>query len=97
VGEDAEAATTAKSTRDVLLFLHNAGRVGVEVDRVSGAALPKHGRASAVHLRPTSTRAFTLALRGNGCGPFDVRVRYRILGLTLSEPLRVAPFGLAGC
>jgi hypothetical protein len=40
---------------------------------------------------------FTLALGGSGCGPFDVRVRYRILGLTLSEPLRVAPFGLAGC
>ena len=54
-------------------------------------------RASAVHIPPSSTRAFTLAMRGSGCGRFDARVRFRVLGLTLSEPLRVAPFGLADC
>ncbi|HSB37731.1 MAG TPA: hypothetical protein VLD13_01485 [Gaiellaceae bacterium] len=102
---DAQLTTAPKSTRNVLLLLHNAGRVGVEVDHVSGAPFPsvrpgfpwKPERAAAVRFPPSSTRAFTLTMRGSGCGPFDVRVRYRILGITLSEPLRVAPFGLAGC
>ncbi len=104
---DAEAWTSSKSTPSILLLVHNGGRVAVEVDRVSGEPLAsvrtgfpgREGRGSAAYLPSGSTRAFVLRMRGGGCGlgQFHVRVRYRVFGLTLSEPLGVAPFGVTGC
>ena len=105
VVENADVAATLPSSRTILFFLNNTSRVGVEVDSVSGAPLAKvragfpwtGDRGSTTRNPPSSPRAYNLTTSTGAGAPVDVRVRYRVLGLRLSERLRVAPVGLARC
>lgn len=90
----------------VLLMLHNASRTTLDIDgfAAGGYTLTGHGWPSERRTQPPfrvgagRTETLTLTRNVGTCGNgLIATLRYRELGLTLHQPVRLAVPGLAGC
>ena len=107
--ESASAITSSPPSKRpvVMLVLHNASRRTIEIERVTGGFVFSDGRAGLPWERGSGapfripaghSGTFALKMRADACGSaLFGTVRYRVFGLTLHEPLRVAPSGLPNC
>lgn len=106
--ESASASSSMpKSKRPtVLLRLHNASRASLELQRVSAGGFTdaragwpwEVGTRMPVRISGGHTGTFTLRMRPGTCGNgLIANVRYRVLGRTLREPLRLTVSGLSTC
>jgi hypothetical protein len=81
----------------VLLMLHNASRATVELERVSAGGFsdarggwPGQSTQLPLRIAGSHSEAFTLKLRPGTCGRgLIAELRYRVLGHTMREPLRL--------
>jgi hypothetical protein len=75
--------------RGVEIYVHNAARVGVTVDRVEAPGFPYSGlRPARLHLAPGADGLMVLSVSsGNGCGTdhLGIRTHYHVFGLALSQ------------
>jgi hypothetical protein len=90
----------------VLLMLHNASRASLVIERLSAGGFTDAragwpGERSApppLRVGAGRTEAFIVKERLGTCGTgFIATVRYRVLGVTLHEPLRLAAPGPTAC
>jgi hypothetical protein len=89
----------------VLLMLHNAGRASLTIERVSTggfsdarAGPPWTSRELPVRIAGGHTEPFTLTLQPGSCGSRLIgAVRYRVLGRTMDEPLRLTAPEVRSC
>jgi hypothetical protein len=99
-----ESIPKSKQTR-VVLMLHNSSRRSVEVEQLSAGGFTdartrpwEPGSRLPVQISGGHTGVFTLRTRPGTCGNgLDGRLRYRVLGRTLVEPLRLTLSGLPAC
>ena len=99
-----ESIPKSKQMR-VMLTLHNSSRGSVEVEQLSAAGFTdgrvgpwEPGSSLPVRISGGHTGAFTLRTTPGTCGGgLDGIVRYRVLGRTLVEPLRLTLAGLPAC
>jgi hypothetical protein len=96
------------SGRVLVVSLHNVSRLPLTIERVSGwplfsdavAGWPWQSRpVEALRVAPRATQTFTLKMPSDGCATIipDAAIRYRVLGLTVHAPLRIAASGLPRC
>jgi hypothetical protein len=73
----------------VQIFVHNAARVGVTVDRIHESLFGAPVRPGRLHLAPGADGTIVLTVPGGGCGTgiFDIHTHYRVFGLALSQTL----------
>ena len=96
---DAFASGTPSRSK-LLIAVHNSARVPVTVERLDGgplfvsAASPRGVRISA-----GADSLFALKWAPHACANVltELRIRYRILGITFSEPLRARPSRVRRC
>jgi hypothetical protein len=84
-----QPTTRGKQTR-VQIFVHNASRAGVSVDRIHES--PPFGapvRPARLHLAPGADGTIVLSVPRGGCGTglFDIHMDYHVFGLALSQTL----------
>jgi hypothetical protein len=82
--------TARGKQRTVQIFVHNASRAGVTVDRIHESA-PFGGpvRPARLRLAPGADGAIVLSVPRGGCGTglFDIHTHYHVFGLALSQTL----------
>jgi len=103
---DASSSMPKSKQPTVLLMLHNTSRASVELERVSAGGFTdaragwpwEPGDPLPVRISGGHTGTFTLRMRPETCGDGLVAdLRYRVLGRTLHEPLRLTVPGLSSC
>lgn len=83
-----QPTTRGKQSR-VQIFVHNAARADVTVDRIHESLFGAPVRPARLHLAPGADGTIVLSVPRGGCGTgvFDIQTHYHLFGLTLSQTL----------
>jgi hypothetical protein len=86
---DVSPTTSLGKQRVLEIYVHNAARAGVTIDRIEVTPFLRPARPARLHLAPKADGTIVLSVPPGGCGRgiFDIRTHYHVFGLALSQTL----------